>query len=114
MGGKCPKEVFRGLSPDSQLLSVKAHRSSTVEVLSLSEIRAAQFLNVQKLHQAVQRIHNEVSGLVSKSGQRTIYAHNAKAHVRAHTLTSVTLGQLLFCLVVGRTSSLYTGMDHTG
>jgi hypothetical protein len=89
VGGKCPKEVFLGLPPDSPLLSIKAHRSKAVEVLSLSKIRAAQLLRVQQLHQAVQGRHKEVSGLVSKSRQRAIEAQNAKTQVRAHNFDIV-------------------------
>jgi hypothetical protein len=38
-----------------------------VEILSLSEIRAAQLLKVQELLRAVEGMHKEVAGLVSKS-----------------------------------------------
>jgi hypothetical protein len=41
MQGKCPKEVFLGLPPDSPLVSIKAEREGKVEILSLSEIRGA-------------------------------------------------------------------------
>jgi hypothetical protein len=84
MGGKCPKEVFLGLPPDSPLLSVKAHRGTTVEVMSLLEIRAVRLLKMQRLHLSIPEMHKEVSGLVSKSRQKAIDYHNAKTHVRAH------------------------------
>jgi hypothetical protein len=84
MGGKCPKEVFIGLPPDPPLLSEKACRGSTVEVMSLPEIKAVQLLKMQRLHLSIQEMHKEVSRLVSKSRQKAIDYHNAKTHVRAH------------------------------
>jgi hypothetical protein len=84
MQGKCPKEVFLGLPPDSPLVSIKAEREGKVEILSLSEIRASQLLKVQKVLGAVEGMHKEAAGLVSESRQRAIAAHNVKTHVRAH------------------------------
>jgi hypothetical protein len=72
MQGNFPKEMFLGLPPDSPLVSIKAEHEGKVEILSLSEICAAQLLNVQEVLQAVEGTHNKVAGLVLKSRQRAI------------------------------------------
>jgi hypothetical protein len=57
MQGRCPMEVFPGLPPDSPLVSTKAEREGKVEILSVSEIRAAQLLKVQEVLRAVEGMH---------------------------------------------------------
>jgi hypothetical protein len=65
-------------------VSIKAEREGKVEILSLSEIHAAQLLKVQEVLESVEGTHKEVAGPVPKSRRRVIEAHSAKTHVRAH------------------------------
>jgi hypothetical protein len=76
--------VSRFATGDSPLVSIEAEREGKVEILSLSEIRAAQLLKAQEVLRAVDGMHKEVAVLASKSRRRAIAAHNAKTHVRAH------------------------------
>jgi hypothetical protein len=111
MQGKCPKEVFLGLPPDSPLVSIKAEREGKVEILSLSEIRAAQLLKVQEVLRAVEDMHKEVGGLVSKSTQRAITAQNAKTQVRAHNFD---MGDFVLSAVVSRNRKSKLSLQWTG
>jgi hypothetical protein len=111
MQGKCPKEVFLGLPSDSPLVSIKAEREGKVVILSLSEIRAAQLLKAQEVLRAVEGMHKEVAGLVSKSRQRAIAAHNAKTHVRAHNFD---VGDFVLSAVLSRNRKSKLSLQWTG